>query len=630
MSTLINDQSVTLPGKFRNIFLLAEQHPVPAMKLITESHLARWLDNFPTVKATLRDIERNIAITSGAFLTQDMKKINAVLQELRWSEHAVSEIGEFIGELGYVDGELDLAIRSACLAEDLHEKSFAGVYESVLNVRSIEDVQSAVITVFNSFYSLRAVMEKRNIHNDNDNDTVNIIAQRMVAAEFSGVAFSCHPLTGQESLYIEYVSGLGEGLVSGQQEPAQLLSDSDHQVQRDAASQIANIVASARALLDSHVDIEWACEAGTVWLLQARPVTNITITAYDSTPVAQFWPLYGDLPAEVIDTLPAYALYFNQKRKPLTDIAYFHQKKQPGAIILRVNHAGLTDAQRQKQLLEHFHQQQVVVDFSDSVRQLIIDKSTLTSQLSELMTVRGQLYTMVIRDFIQGEYGLITREVTTPEGKTLVAELSADGLMAINRGSAVSQILTLGDNQQTNVLTEEDISLLKRVTTDALSALGEVQIEWVLAQGHLYALDYSNVSDTYLTLSSSGRVMSPGYARGPAYHISQTEQIESYSIAPSMSLTDVPDASVYGDLFSTLVQEMEKLPAPPIIFAHRPYAALASLIPWAAGFVFEKGSLLCHLGILLREKKLPAVCDETLFSATRHGDPCLLKASSVH
>ncbi len=44
------------------------------------------------------------------------------------------------------------------------------------------------------------------------------------------------------------------------------------------------------------------------------------------------------------------------------------------------------------------------------------------------------------------------------------------------------------------------------------------------------------------------------------------------------------------------------------MIADRPYAILATLIPHVAGFVFHRGAArFCHLAILLREHRVPAV-----------------------
>ncbi|MBF8742100.1 PEP/pyruvate-binding domain-containing protein [Pseudomonas guariconensis] len=627
MNNLKEIDANSLPGKFRNMLTLSSEHPVPEMKLITEAELSQWFTNFSAVKQQLLEYEKNISITSGAFLNRDMKNINAALASLIWDEQSFYNVSEFAREISKADGGSIFAVRSACIAEDMQKNSFAGIYDSVLNVRP-SGLQDAILTVVKSFYSLRAVIEKRQ-HGISEAAAVNIIIQRMVEPEFSGVAFSCDPLTGREGLYVEYVSGLGDGLVSGEQEP-QLLDKSDELRHRDAWAQIKEIVSSAKMLLGGHVDIEWAYEGGIVWLLQARMVTRNYESDLDKSPRFKLWQLYDDLPTSLLDKIPDWALYFHKKRKPLADIARRYQEISPGAVILEANSSSLSDKECCDLILAEFQSKQVVLDFSDAVRQLIIKKSELIPQLQELMRDTGRTHTVVIRDFIKGEYGLITRSVQTPRGEELIADISSDGLLAMNRGSAVSEIISLDDMSINHVLKQSNINLLKAVTAEALENLGEVQIEWVQANSLLYALDYSPVVESKLTLSQGGRVMSQGFARGRAFVITVTEEIENYSIAPSMSLNEVPDISAYGRLFANIVDEIEQLDAPAIIIAKRPYAALASLMPWASGFIFEKGSLLCHLGVLLREKKLPAICDESLFSNLGHGELYVLDSSHIN
>jgi phosphoenolpyruvate-protein kinase (PTS system EI component) len=79
------------------------------------------------------------------------------------------------------------------------------------------------------------------------------------------------------------------------------------------------------------------------------------------------------------------------------------------------------------------------------------------------------------------------------------------------------------------------------------------------------------------------------------------------SIAPSVSLTDVPDASEMGPVFESLLYRIGSYQAPPIIVSRRPLAALAPILPFVSGFVFERAAILSHLSILIRERGLPAV-----------------------
>jgi len=57
-----------------------------------------------------------------------------------------------------------------------------------------------------------------------------------------------------------------------------------------------------------------------------------------------------------------------------------------------------------------------------------------------------------------------------------------------------------------------------------------------------------------------------------------------------------------------------------IILCERPDSRLVTLLPYAKGFVFEKGGLLCHLALLLREAKVPAVIMDGALSCFRSGD----------
>jgi len=609
-----------LPGKYKYIAQLSEFHPVPQLELVTETHLKDLISNFIEVKETLTEIEQHISITSGAFLTEDLHKMQRQMTTLVWSDTATKLLSGYMARFLENDGKFHVAVRSACQVEDLKEHSFAGIYETVLNVSSIDELKSALIKVWCSFYSVRAVIEKLSAKVIGQSHGMNIIVQKMLEPEISGVAFSCDPVTGHEELYIEYVHGLGEGFVSGEKESGRITQNSQDHILRAVHAQLRSIIASAKEALQTHVDIEWAYQDGKVWLLQARPVTNIKSDSVSSQPSFKYYELYSDLPDSLMKKLPQYAVYFNKKRKPLHDIAKQIGAEQVGSVILELNQLALDSPAVCDEIMRLFSCEQQVIDFSKAVRQLVVDKSELLQHLSSFMTDPNRIHFIVIRDFIKGQYGVITREIKTSEGMALVAEISEDGLLAMNRGSAVSQILNLGDHRAGEVFKGVNLSVLYEVTAKAIHVLGDIQIEWVFYDGHFYALDYSIVTDSNVFLSDSGRVMSQGYARGQVFVMQSNAKLESFSIAPSMSLTEIPDAEVYGELFKSLIKEIESLSAPPILFSKRPYAALASLLPYVAGFVFEKGPLLCHLGVLLREKQLPAICDEVLFHQMEHGE----------
>lgn len=621
METKLIENKEKLPSKFKNIALLSEKHNVPEMLLIDENKLDVLFTDFKRIQSEIISIENSISITSGAFIDKDFERIQGIINQLAWDENIDSMLQAMIDSIAKKE-EFDVAVRSACLAEDMQNQSFAGIYESVLNVKSIEYLKKSILTVYNSFYSFSAILERRQSESNVSENKVFIILQNMVNPSFSGVAFSRHPLNDRDEAYIEYVEGLGEGLVSGQKVSQQLLSDAKSNDKRIAWKQISSMLNSAKELLKQDVDIEWAFESGETWLLQVRPITSKSKNENEGRVVGELgiWPLYDELPSSLKNSLPDYAIYFNKKRKPLIDIASQYQEKQPKSIILRTNKKHFERKELRKELEEGFVSNQVVLDFSKSMRQLVIDKKDLIEKIERMITDDNHTYTIVIRDFIKGDYGLITRKINVNDTVKLVAEISEDGLLGINRGSASSKLIVIEENLKCELLNAKQIKQLANVTNEAVVRLGDSQIEWVLSNNDLFALDYSLVEKNNLKLTDDSRIMSEGYARGSIFMIQDTIEMEDYSVAPSMSLTEVPDSSEYGHLFSSIVTDISKQASNPIIKARRPYAALASLIPFASGFIFEDGSLLCHLGVLLREKRIPAICDEKIFMQVDHGD----------
>ena len=165
----------TLPGKFKYLFQLAETQPVPEMTLITEAQLRSWFSNFDEVKSGISAVENHIAITSGTFITDDLQKIQRYLKSLTWLEDADKDVAIFIKGVLDCSNKFSLAIRSASQLEDLEDHSFAGIYDSVLNVDSIEKVQTAIIEVWSSAYSTKAIMEKLSANLIGSEHEMNII-----------------------------------------------------------------------------------------------------------------------------------------------------------------------------------------------------------------------------------------------------------------------------------------------------------------------------------------------------------------------------------------------------------------------------------------------------------------------
>ena len=190
------------------------------------------------------------------------------------------EIDRTIDSLG--DGPL--AIRSSSVEEDLPGVSFAGQYETVLDVRGAEAVAKAVRRCWDSAFGPRA-LEYRRSRDMEGIAPMAVVIQRMVRADSAGVAFTANPVTGDpQEVIVNAVRGLGERLVSGtasadewsvKDERPKLIRAFENAITPEQAREVGRLARKVEAHFGAPQDIEWAYSGGKLYLLQARPITAL-------------------------------------------------------------------------------------------------------------------------------------------------------------------------------------------------------------------------------------------------------------------------------------------------------------------------------------------------------------------
>ena len=181
-------------------------------------------------------------------------------------------------------GDLPLAVRSSSSAEDLTDASFAGQYETLLNVRGGEELFKAVLCCWSSAFNDR-VRSYQRMQDTTVVPDMALLIQVMIPADASGVAFSVNPVSGdRDEAVVSAVRGLGERLVSGQVSPdewfvkgrvATCLSSPEDAITAEQAQQIAAMARKAEAHFGTPQDIEWAISRDRAYLLQSRPITTL-------------------------------------------------------------------------------------------------------------------------------------------------------------------------------------------------------------------------------------------------------------------------------------------------------------------------------------------------------------------
>jgi rifampicin phosphotransferase len=195
-----------------------------------------------------------------------------------------------------------VAVRSSAVGEDAADRSFAGLFETVLDVRDGEALLAAAVKCLASGDSERARAY------GSDGLPVGIVVQSMVAARAAGVCFTADPAGRDGAVLIEAVAGRGDALVSGRVQPQawrvyeRPAEFEPHGVtgaiRADEAAALAREARGLERAFGRPLDLEWAIdEAGRRWWLQARPITALRpATRWD---VERFFDGVDDGPVSV-------------------------------------------------------------------------------------------------------------------------------------------------------------------------------------------------------------------------------------------------------------------------------------------------------------------------------------------
>ena len=161
------------------------------------------------------------------------------------------------------------AVRSSSPHEDSSAHSFAGVFESVLNVKK-EEIPNAILTVWNSVQGSRASSYTKDEH------FMGVVIQPMIEAQLAGVLFSKNPsprsILDLDTIVVEYTEGVGEKLVQGEVTPTTLIGRKEELTnQTPWMAELLTVIDT----LSGDVDVEFVVDQEEVlWIVQQRPVST--------------------------------------------------------------------------------------------------------------------------------------------------------------------------------------------------------------------------------------------------------------------------------------------------------------------------------------------------------------------
>jgi len=301
-------------GKGANLGEMARAGlPVPPGFVITVDAYGRFYEASGVAAEVSRRLER-LEVDDPVQLRRTAESLQALIRRARVPDDvkaAILDAYRMLSEQAGVEQEY-VAVRSSATVEDTAQFSFAGMFESFLNVRGGDELIRRVKDCWASSFGAR-VLFYRIKQGLLEQSPIAVIVQKMVNAEKSGVLFTVDPASNDpDVLVIEAAWGLGEVVVGGQVAPDRYTVDKksldivqrtpgrkDFMLVRDEdagenvrvdldeekAAALVLTDAEVRALAELGIkdeehygapqDAEWAIETGTIYFVQTRPVTTL-------------------------------------------------------------------------------------------------------------------------------------------------------------------------------------------------------------------------------------------------------------------------------------------------------------------------------------------------------------------
>lgn len=266
---------------------------------------------------------REFGVNVPPFVVLSWEELNSCFSDSGVERFPETGVREILSMLTYND-EMRLAVRSSADVEDGQSHSFAGQFESLMNIGP-DELGAAIFKVYQSAQSGRV----RHYQGAGQAVRMAVIVQVCIDAEVSGVAFGMDPVSGDKALVlINAIYGMGEGLVAGELNSDQFVVNRVGDIKADVCEKkyrfdwssadglIKNEVSKteiSRASLDNRQvgevykavkaienhfayipDIEFCYKNSELYILQCRPVTTLApqrdYLVWDNSNIIESYP----------------------------------------------------------------------------------------------------------------------------------------------------------------------------------------------------------------------------------------------------------------------------------------------------------------------------------------------------
>lgn len=194
--------------------------------------------------------------------------------------------------------KLQYAVRSSADMEDGTQSSFAGQFDTVLNVEGVDAIVDAIKHIWDTAQNEAVSIYMQTKGHKFSQPRVAVLIQEMIEPHISGVAFSKNPVTGMNEIIVEAVEGSGEALVQAGTTPYRWIhkwgtwieEPETTKIDQALISEIVRQTKLIAAKCKCAVDLEWVYDGDQIYWVQLRNITAMDIPVYSNRISREVFP----------------------------------------------------------------------------------------------------------------------------------------------------------------------------------------------------------------------------------------------------------------------------------------------------------------------------------------------------
>jgi pyruvate,water dikinase len=275
---------IRVGGKAEGLIRLRDEFGMTVPPFIVIA-FAEVISNFAELEKTISEaISQYFAVGDEKELTQSLRNLSIVFDE-ETLQRVNREVATHAWE--------KVSFRTSALVEDGPEASFAGQYESFLDIQySDDELRSKARACFESMLSLRVLRYAKDRGLQSFEIGGSFIVQEMFYGTSSGVLFT---ETGSGALGLQISSSWRNTVVEGEDAQELLVPRGEIETAYipEEYRKLCNLALELEAQVGYPLDVEFSVRGNQVMFLQMRPITVANLTYsfdWDSTNISENYP----------------------------------------------------------------------------------------------------------------------------------------------------------------------------------------------------------------------------------------------------------------------------------------------------------------------------------------------------